>query len=110
MSKYIFYDRFENEYTTKRDPFAPKERYFIVWRGTIPKFFVENYEENGRRFGMSYTQDMRDACVVENERQYNYEKYGFNNPRLISLEMPPSEFDKILHIEPLDTDAGGEND
>lgn len=110
MSKYIFYDRFENEYTTKRDPFAPKERYFLVWRGDYKTFFIETYEENGKRYGLSYSLEMRDAGVVECEREYLFEKYGLNNPRLISLEMPFAEFDKLVKIEPLDTDAGGEND
>lgn len=96
MEKFIFYDRFKNEYTTQREKNAPPERYFYVWRGFLKDIFTEKYIENGRRCGLSYAGEMRKLGVVDSLRQSTFEKYGFVSPRLISLEIPPDMFDEIF--------------
>lgn len=96
--KILYYDRFANEYTDKRDPIAPPERYFVVCQSHMPDCYIEFWKDDDERFAFAYNEIEIKNGVVEQKRKIYADNHGFEleSAQLYEWHIVKVKFDEIV--------------
>lgn len=94
----IYYDRFTDEYVTKKSVTAPPERYFKIiechWPDSLNNSYVEHwYTKDGRKWVLAYNKDELENSATIRRIKANYDEVDLSY--LYRLELPPDEYQEI---------------
>ena len=94
MTDTIYYDIFTEEFVSKKDEYAPPERYITYMRGNADEYRESWADEKGRALSCTYTKDnagIRNALFKslceQNDFQPRYVRY---------FVIPRDEFDEFV--------------
>ena len=93
--KKIYYDRFTDEYVTKKSVTAPPERYFDISKCEWGDKYVEHWNtKDGKKWSLAYDKDELENSATIRRIKADYDKADLSY--LYWLELPSNEYKCIV--------------